>query len=388
MTAAAPALRCRICEHVEPRPRDNACSRCDGPTDVAYDLAALAQLLTPARIAAGPEAMWRYRDLLPAEIGDATSRVGWTPLLHARVLSRALDIELRLKVETLNPTGSYKDRTAALAAAAATSAGYETVCCASDGPLGNAVAAEARAHGFEAIVLAPASEAHVHWPARALGARVIEIDGSLEQCQRLAARLATLFPWGFVGGNLRPYAAEGTKTIAFEIAEQLGWQLPDVVVSAVASGTLFAKIAQGFHELREVGLARGASPRLIGAQSSRCAPVAAAYSEGLSHAVGDEVYGDLAIGAARTSGGAVLAVEERLVGGYRQLVEAATGGRVDESAGIALGAAVQGVRSGAIRSGDTVVLVVGGSALDDGGAEPRRAIPPQLGRVLEELGAS
>jgi threonine synthase len=151
---------------------------------------------------------------------------------------------------------------------------------------------------------------------------------------------------------------------------------------------LFAKLAQGFHELTAVGLAHGASPRLIGAQSSRCAPVAAAYSEGLSRAVGDDVYGDLAIGAARASGGAVLAVDDRLVGGYRQLVEVATGGHVDESAGIALGAVVHGVRSGAIRSGDTVVLVVSGSALDDAAAEPRRAIPPRLGRVLEELGAS
>jgi threonine synthase len=388
MTAAAPALRCRICEHVERRRCDSACSRCDGPTDVAYDLAALAELLTPARIAAGPEAMWRYRDLLPAEAGDASSRVGWTPLVRAPVLSRALDIDLRLKVETWNPSGSYKDRTAALAVAAASSAGFETVCCASDGPLGNAVAAAARARDVEAIVLVPASAVRAHAPARGLGVQLIEIEGSLEECERLTAQLSTLFPWGFVAGNLRPYAVEGTKTIAFEIAEQLGWRMPDVVVSAVASGTLFAKLAQAFHELTAVGLASGAPPRLIGAQSSRCAPVAAAYAEGLSHAAGDPAYGDLALGAARASGGAVVAVDERVAGGYRQLVEVAAGSRVDESAGSALGAVVQGVRAGTTRSGDMVVLVVGGRALDDDVSEPQRAIPARLERVLEELGAS
>jgi threonine synthase len=389
MTAAASALRCRICEHVEAPGPANDCPRCDGPTDVVYDLVALSKLVTPARIADSPRAMWRYRDLLPAEVDEATSAVGWTPLLHAEVLSNALEVDIRLKLETVNPTGSYKDRTAALAGAAAAARSFETICCASDGPLGDAVAAEAAARGLEAIVLAPAAIPSAHMRARSLGAQVIALEGSHDDCMRIAQELRTLFPWGFLAGNLRPYAVEGTKTIVFEIAEQLGWRLPSVVVSAIASGTLFAKMAQGFHELSSVGLVRDPAPRLIGAQSSGCAPVAAAYAEGRSLAIGDPVYGDLALGAARASGGAVVAVDERAVGGYAELVALAAGQRVDESAGIALGAVVQGIHSGAIHKGESVVLVVSGSAAEEAQppTEPLRAIPPRLDRVLEELGA-
>jgi threonine synthase len=389
MTAAASALRCRICEHVEASGPANDCSRCDGPTDVVYDLVALSKLVTPGRIADSPRAMWRYRDLLPAEVVDATSAVGWTPLLHAEVLSKALEVDIRLKLETDNPTGSYKDRTAALAGAAAGSRGFETLCCASDGPLGDAVAAEAAAHRREAIVLAPATVPAAHTRARSLGAQVIALEGSHDDCLRLARELSTQFPWGFLAGNLRPYAVEGTKTIAFEIAEQLGWRLPSVVVSAIASGTLFAKLAQGFHELSAVGLVHDAAPRLIGAQSSGRAPVAAAYAEGRSLAIDDPVYGDLALGAARGSGGAVVAVDERAVGGYVELVALATGQRVDESAGIALGAVVESARSGLIRKGETVVLVVSGSAAEPARPpdEPVRSVPPRLDRVLQELGA-
>ena len=389
MTAAASALRCRICEHVEvPGPADD-CSRCDGPTDVVYDLAALSSLLSPARIADSPASMWRYRDLLPAEVVDSTSAVGWTPLVRAEVLSKALEVDIRLKLETVNPTGSYKDRTAALAVAAAAGRGIETLCCASNGPLGDAVAAEADARGLEAIILAPAAVPSAHARARSFGARVVAIEGTHDDCLRLARELRTLFPWGFIDGNLRPYAVEATKTIAFEIAEQLDWRLPSVVVSAIASGTLFAKMAQGFHELRAVGLITNPAPRLIGAQSTACAPVAAAYAEGHSHAIGDPVYGDLALGAARASGGAVVAVDERTIGGYVELVALATGQRVDESAGTALGAVVQAVRTGAIQKGETVVLVVSGSAAEASPTltEPVRTTPARLDRVLQELGA-
>ena len=388
MSTAASALRCRICEHVEvPGPADD-CPRCDGPTDVVYDLAALSRELTPASIARSPETMWRYRDLLPAEVADATSAVGWTPLVRAEVLSKALDVDIRLKLETVNPTGSYKDRTAALAGAAAVARGIETLCCASDGPLGDAVAAEAAARGLEAIILAPAAEPSAHARARSFGAHVISVEGTDDDCLRLARELRTLFPWGFVAGNLRPYAVEATKTISFEIAEQLGWRLPSVVVSAIASGTLFAKMAQGFHELRAVGLVTNPAPRLIGAQSSACAPVAAAYAEDRSLAIGDPVYGDLALGAARASGGAVVAVDDRTVGGYVELVALATGQRVDESAGTALGAVVQAVRTGAIHKGETVVLVVSGSAAAPSRppTEPVRTIAPRLASVLQELG--
>ena len=237
-------------------------------------------------------------------------------------LSELLGVELLLKLEGANPTRSYKDRIASVAVAAAREHGFSTVCCSSTGNLGDAVSAAAAATGLEAIVLAPASVGAGTVAARHPGARVFAIDGTYDDCRRLELELGALFPWGFVSGNLHPYASEGAKTISFEIAEQLGWQLPDAVVCPAASGTLLAKLAQGFSELTRAGLSRKPVPRLIAGQSEGSSPIADAFADDRrisrvhaatdvpSLSVGNPSHGDLALGAARASGGAVHAVSD------------------------------------------------------------------------------
>jgi threonine synthase len=394
VTATAFALRCRICEHVEEPGPATDCPRCDGPTDVAYDLGALAGVVSRERIAAGPQTLWRYRDLLPGEIGEEMSSAGWTPLVRADQLSDALDVEVLVKIESANPTGSYKDRTAALAGAAAAALQLETLCCTSTANLAEAVAAEAGARGMEAIVLAP-HRGLGGGRAQALGAKVIAIDGSYEQCRALERSLAALFPWGFVTDNLSPYAVEGAKTVSFEIAEQLGWRMPSAVVCAVRSGALLAKVAQGFHELRAVGLVDEAAPRLYGAQATEAAPLAAAYAEDRPLSQGpwvdvDSGFADLAIGAARASGGGLVAVNDDGIAGYMELLAETTGIAVDCAGGAALGALVESVRSGRLHPGDRVVLVVSG-AIESANEEPADStatIPADLDLVLAELGAA
>jgi threonine synthase len=394
VTATAFALRCRICEHVEEPGPATDCPRCDGPTDVAYDLGALAGVVSRERIAAGPQTLWRYRDLLPAEIGDETSAAGWTPLVRAEQLSDALDVEVLVKIESANPTGSYKDRTAALAGAAAAALRLETLCCTSTGNLAEAVSAEAGARGMEAIVLAPHRGLGAG-RAQTLGAQVVAIDGSYEQCRALERSLAGLYPWGFVTDNLSPYAVEGAKTVSFEIAEQLGWRMPSAVVCAVRSGALLAKVAQGFHELRAVGLVDEAPPRLYGAQATEAAPLAAAYAEDRPLSQGpwvdvDSGFADLAIGAARASGGGLVAVNDDRIEGYTELLTETTGIAVDCAGGAALGALVESVRSGRLRRGERVVLVVSGS-IEPANQEWADSIPPipaVLNRLLAELGAA
>jgi threonine synthase len=378
------ALRCRICEYVEAPGPATDCPRCDGPTDIAYDLAAVAAVVSRTRVAAGPPSLWRYGDLLPADVGVAATTAGWTPLVRVESLSAALDIDLRVKLETANPSASYKDRTAALAGAAAVALGLETICCTSTGALGRAVAADAAARGLEAIVLAPEGTGGA---AREAGAQVIEIDGSWDECREIEGRLTALFPWGFVASNLHPYAVEGPKTTSFEIAEQLGWEAPDAIVCPVASGALLAKIAQGFHELRAVGLVDDERrPRLVGAQAGGYSPLAAAFAAGGAVAARDRAFEDLALGAARTSGGAVLSLPPEDVDGYAAMLAAAIGVDVDGAGGAALGALVEAVRSRRIRAGDRVVLVASG--VRDGERAPgvARAVPPELRRVLAALG--
>ncbi len=271
MSALPYGLRCRVCEDVtDPEPRD-ACLRCDGPTDVAYDWERIRRDVTRGGIAAGPTSLWRYEALLPTAARGGV-RAGWTPLERADSLSEQLGVDLYLKLEGENPTRSYKDRIAAVAVAAALEHDYTTVCCSSTGNLGDAVAAAAAVTGLEAMVLAPAGVGAGTVAARHPGAQVFSITGTYDDCRRLELELGALFPWGFVSGNLHPYASEGAKTISFEIAEQLGWQLPDAVVCPAASGMLLAKLSQGFSELVRAGLCDEPVPRLFGGQAARLEP--------------------------------------------------------------------------------------------------------------------
>jgi threonine synthase len=365
-------LRCRVCERTQPLAPISTCPACHEPLDVDYGLPEHG--FRPGDDA--PHSMWRYAALLPHRPDDDATP-GLTPLVPAPRLSQALGIELLLKLEDANPTHSFKDRVAGSAVAAAQAFGFETICCASTGNLGEAIAARCAAAGLEAVVLCPRDDVATV-PVATYGARMFGVDGSFDDCRALERQLEGLFPWGFVGGNLHALAAEGAKTIAYELAEQLDWQLPDAVVAPVASGALIAKLAQGFDELAAVGALAGAAaprPRLYGAQAGGCPPLAAAWTDDRppsrvrpvtgvrSLAVGDPAFGDLAVGAARMSGGAIHAVAEDEIGENMALLAETTGVFGETAAGVTLGALRRAVASGAIGERDTVVLLVTGDGL-------------------------
>ena len=392
------ALRCRVCEELAPSAPFDACVRCDGPTDAAYDWEAVARTLTRDTIAAGPESLWRYGALLPGG-APAGADAGWTPLVRAERLSALLGLDLHLKLEVANPTRSYKDRVAAVAVSAALDHGVTTRCCSSTGNLGDAVGAAAAAAGLETIVLAPESVRTARVAARHAGARVLGVRGTYDDCRRLALELASLFPWGFVSGNLHPYASEGAKTISFEIAEQLDWQLPHAVVCPAASGTLFAKLAQGFAEVIRAGLADEPAPRMFAGQAQGSSPIAAAFADDrtisrveastavASLAVGDPSFGDLALGAARATDGGVVAIPEREIEQYTELLAETTGVAPDFSGGAALGALVEATLARDIEPGSRVVLVVTGARPEPADADVT-VIDAAPDDVLRALGLS
>jgi len=374
----AVSLRCRICETDHELEAVGICSRCFGPLDPIYDKAALRTTFTRESIAAGPPSLWRYAPLLPVT-PPAEQRLapGWTPLVAAPRLASALGVgELYLKLDTANPTHSFKDRVVAVAAAKALELGCETLACSSTGNLANAVAARAAAEGIEAVVLCPADLEPEKLAATAVyGATIYAVDGTYDDCSRLTVELSFELDWAFVNVGLRSYYAEGSKTIAFEVAEQLGWRLPGAVVCPIASGALFSKVHQGFAELQELGLVEGTAPRLYGGQAEGCAPVASAFTEdrkvspvkprtvARSLAIGNPADGDLAVATAKTSGGAIYAVPEGEVGANMTLLAETSGVFGETAAGVTLGALREAVRTGAVKQSDTVVLLVTGDGL-------------------------
>ena len=372
------ALRCRACEAEYPLDPIGVCARCFGPLEPVYDTEGLRRDLSRESIEAGPPSLWRYASLLPvAPPAEQRLAPGLTPLVTAPRLAAALGIEtLYLKLDTANPTHSFKDRVVAVACAKALEQGATTLACSSTGNLANAVAARAAAEGIDAAVLCPANLEPEKLTATAVyGATIYAVDGSYDDCSRLSVELSFELDWAFVNVGLRSYYAEGSKTLGFEIAEQLGWALPDAVVAPIASGAMFSKVHQGFHELRQLGLVDGDAPRLFGGQAAGCAPVASAFAEdrkvtpllpdtvARSLAIGNPADGDLAVATARTSGGAIHAVAEDEVGENMALLAETTGVFGETAAGVTLGALRRAVASGAIGERDTVVLLVTGDGL-------------------------
>ena len=334
--------------------------------------------MTRERIEAGPTSIWRYADLLPVAAPDEPRLApGFTPLVPAPRLAEELGVrELWLKLDTANPTHSFKDRVVAVAARKAQELGFETLACSSTGNLAGAVAARAAAEGLDAAVFVPADlEPEKLTAAAAYGPTVYAVDGHYDQCSRLTVELSFELPWGFVNVNLRSYYAEGSKTLAYEIAEQLGWRAPDVVVAPIASGALFHKVGQGFAELRALGLVDGVAPTLVGGQAEGCQPVATAFRErtavtpvrpdtiARSLAIGSPADGDFAVATARETGGSIHAVAEDAVGENMALLARTTGVFGETATGVTLGALRAAVEAGDVRSRDRVVLLVTGDGL-------------------------
>jgi threonine synthase len=371
-------LRCRNCANELPLEGIAGCPRCFGPLDPVYDADELRRTATRERIAAGPPSLWRYAPLLPVEPPDEPRLApGLTPLVPAPRLAAELGLrELYLKLDTANPTHSFKDRVVAVACAKAQELGLETIACSSTGNLAGAVAARAAVEGIDAVVFCPTTlEREKLLAASAYGARIYAVRGNYDACSRLTVELSFELPWGFVNVGLRAYYAEGSKTVGYEIVEQLGWTLPDVVVSPIASGSLLSKVARGFGDFRQLGIVEGAQPRIVGGQAAGCAPVANAFAEDRpvtpvrpdtivhSLAIGSPPDGEEAIAAVRESGGSIHAVAEDEVGENMVLLASTAGVFGETAAGVALGALRAAIRAGTVDADDRVVLLVTGDGL-------------------------
>ncbi len=394
-------LTCRECGRPYPAEALHVCEYCFGPLEVAYDYEAIASVTSRERIAAGPTSMWRYADLLPAESTDPVSLgAGFTPLVRADRLAAELGLgELWVKNDTLNPTGSFKDRVVSVALTKARELGFKVAACASTGNLANSVAAHAAHAGMQSIVFIPSDleEAKIVTTA-VYGGRLVAVEGNYDDVNRLCAELAGEHPtWAFVNVNIRTYYAEGSKTLAFEVAEQLGWMVPDHVVVPVASGSQLVKVHKGFDELHKVGLLdEEPHVRVSGAQAAGCSPVATAFLEksdlirpqkpktiAKSLAIGNPADGWYALDVIRSTGGGVGSVtDEEIVEGIRLL--ARTEGIFAETAGgVTIATLAKLAASGVVRPDERVVAYVTGLGLKTIDAVsphvgPTVTIPPSM----------
>ena len=403
----ASTLACRACGKDHGKTEAAVCSECFGPLDPVYDFERAARVLTKEHIAQGPRSLWRYAELLPvAPPLQPRLAPGFTPLIAAPRLATVVGVgELYLKLDTANPTHSFKDRVVAVAAARAQELGLRTISCSSTGNLANAVAARAAAEGLEAAVFCPADlEAEKLVATSVYGATLYAVDGTYDDCSRLTVELSFELPWGFVNVGLRAYYGEGSKTLGFEIAEQLDWQLPDVVVAPIASGAMFSKVSQGFDEFLQLGLVSGVAPRMIGAQAVGCSPVWKAFDTGepvtpvrpksiaRSLAIGNPADGNYAVAAARRTGGAIHAVAEEEIGLNMALLAETTGVFGETATGVALGALREAVRQGEVGETDRVVLLVTGDGLKTPGPVSDRFDPVRIeadaDAVLDALGVA
>jgi threonine synthase len=388
---AASNLKCRECKAEYPLEALYVCERCFGPLEVAYDHSRLTDGGVGElrrRIQGGPQNIWRYADFLPlaggppGPSGRLASRVGLpagcTPLIRADRLAQALGLrEVWVKNDAANPTHSFKDRVVSVAAARARELGYQTIACASTGNLANSVAAHGAALGLESYVFIPADlEEQKVLATGVYGTRLVAVKGNYDDVNRLCTELSAEREWAFVNINLRPYYAEGSKTLAFEIAEQLGWELPDRCVVPIASGSLFTKIAKGFAEWRELGLVSGELPRMSGAQAEGCNPVASAYAAGhdvcrpvkpntiaKSLAIGNPADGPYALEEARRSGGSIDAVSDEEIRQGIALLAQTTGIFTETAGGVTTAVLAKLAERGEIDPAERVVLVITGEGL-------------------------
>jgi threonine synthase len=374
------SLKCKECEATYELGAHYFCEKCFGPLEVGYDHSDLDAAEAKRRIQAGSQGIWRYADFLPFEgrPGDPLEP-GLTPLVRADRLAESLgvDAELWIKNDAANPTHSFKDRVVAVAVAKAHELGFKTVACASTGNLANAVAAHAAAAGLASYVFVPANlEEQKLLATGVYGTNLVGVRGNYDDVNRLCTQLAEARPWAFVNVNLRPYYAEGSKTLAYETVEQLGWELPDRVVCPIASGSLFTKVGRGFQEWLDLGLVSGSQPVFNGAQALGCSPVATAFSEGWdvckpqrpetiakSLAIGDPADGPYAIEQARRTKGSIDSVtDDEIRDGIRLLAET-TGIFTETAGGVTIGVLKKLAERGEINAGERVVVYITGEGL-------------------------
>jgi threonine synthase len=377
---AVESLKCKECAATYPLEASFVCEQCFGPLEVSYDFSDLDPDEARRKIQAGSRGIWRYADFLPFDgnPGDPLEP-GLTPLIRADRLAERLGIgELWIKNDAANPTHSFKDRVVAVAVAKAKELGFETVACASTGNLANAVAAHSAAAGLDSYVFVPADLEEQKLLATGIyGTNLVGIRGTYDDVNRLCTELSQTHPWAFVNVNLRPYYSEGSKTLAFETIEQLGWGLPDRVVAPIASGSLFTKLAKGMGDWIELGLVEGELPTFCGAQALGCSPVATAFSEGWdvckpeqkpdtiakSLAIGDPADGPYALELARSTGGVIESVTDDEIRAGIKLLAETTGVFTETAGGVTIGVLTKLAEAGQIGSDERVVAYITGEGL-------------------------
>ena len=374
------SLRCKECHTTYPLDARYVCEQCFGPLEVAY--ASLSDADPEAlkrRIQAGPHSLWRYGDFLPVQTApQGVLQAGWTPLLKADRLAAELGLkDVWIKNDAANPTHSFKDRVVSIALARARELGYETIACASTGNLANAVAAHSAAAGLDSYVFIPSNlEEQKVLATGVYGTNVVAIRGNYDDVNRLCTELSGEHEWAFVNINMRPYYAEGSKTLAFETAEQLGFELPDRVVAPIASGSLFTKIARGFQEWLDVGLISGSLPVFNGAQAEGCSPVASAWADGRdfckpvkpdtiakSLAIGNPADGPYALELARATGGGIDSVTDDEIRDGIRLLARTTGIFTETAGGVTTAVLAKLARRGDIDPSERVVVYITGEGL-------------------------
>ena len=371
-------LRCRKCGreyHLEPL---NLCDFCFSPLEVVYDYKAMSRGVSKEKIAGGPPGMWRYRDLLPIDGDVVDIGTGFTPLIRADNLGHELGLEqLYIKNDCLNPTHSFKDRVVSVAITKAREFGFSTVACASTGNLAASVAAHAAKAHLKSYVFIPSDIEQSKMVSTAIyNPALVAVKGSYDDVNRLCSKLVEKYNWGFININLRPYYAEGSKTLAYEVAEQLGWHAPDCIITPAASGLLFTRIWKGLEELSMLRLIGPVNTHMYLAQAAGCSPIVNAFEAGTLHvhpvkpntiaksiAIGNPADGYYALRIARESGGAACAVsDEESIEGMKLLAQ--TEGIFAETAGgVVIGVLKKLAALGAIKKSDLTVAVITASGL-------------------------
>lgn len=373
------SLRCKECGVEYELDASFVCSDCFGPLEVAYDFTGLDADEVRRSIQAGPQTIRRYADFLPVAAGAHDPLcTGMTPLIRADRLAESLGLEeVWIKNDAANPTHSFKDRVVSVALARARELGFQTVACASTGNLANAVAAHASAGGFESFVFVPSNLEEQKLLATGIyDTELVGVRGTYDDVNRLCTELSQSRPWAFVNVNLRPYYSEGSKTLAYETIEQLGWELPDRIVCPVASGSLFTKINRGIREWLELGLVEGEMPAFSGAQASGCSPVATAFEEGhevcrpqkpdtiaKSLAIGNPADGIYALEIARDTGGSVDSVTDDEIRAGIKLLAETTGVFTETAGGVTIATLAKLAAAGRIDPAERVVAYITGDGL-------------------------
>ncbi len=398
-------LKCRLCGKSYPQGPSNFCEDDFGPLEVDYDYGSIAEAISREQIGLRSFNMWRYRELLPLD-GEPTvgTLVGGTPLVRADRLAKALGVKtLWVKNDAVNfPTLSFKDRVVSVALSKAREFGLETVGCASTGNLANSVAANAAAAGMRSYIFVPSDLE----PAKVLGtsiygAKVIGVHGTYDQVNRLCTQVAFKFGWGFVNINLRAYYAEGSKTMGYEIAEQLGWRVPQHIVAPMAGGSLIGKLHKAFHELEKIGLIPSGRCKIYGAQATGCNPITGAFKKGLethepvqkpntiakSLAIGDPADGYFAIKVMRDSGGWGEDVSDTEIAEAMALLGRTEGIFAETAGGVTLAVTRKLLEQGRLPRDEEIVICITGNGLKTqdavaGCLERPAVIQPSLKEVV------